>query len=302
MKLTRTVVIAMANQKGGCGKTTTTVSLAAGLAKLDYRVVLIDTDPQCNATDCFGLDREALAKDGFFSVADAYLANRPMSEIVVNFPDRFGQSLFVAAGHRGLSAIPQRLESELQELLARDGSSNLEADDIRQEQRGRLRNSIESLRDQVDFVLIDTPPDLGFIMTTALIAADYFIIPVFPSGYDLKGLETLMGTADKVQKRLNPQLQLLGVVMGNVDSNARLDADIRQMLRRKFGEDRVFETFIGRSVKHREAPVYGRTVFEHAPNLPAAQQFSELSREVVKRVGAMLAVGAEPAAQKVAHV
>jgi chromosome partitioning protein len=298
MKLPRTVVIAMANQKGGCGKTTTTVSLAAGLAKLDYRVVLIDTDPQCNATDSFGLDRDALAKDGFFTVADAYLAKRPMAEIVVNFPDRFAQSLFVAAGHRGLSTVPQRLESELQEVLARDGASNLEADDIRQEQRGRLRQSIDSLRGEVDFVLIDTPPDLGFIMTTALIAADYFMIPVFPSGYDLKGLETLMGTAEKVQKRLNAQLQLLGVVMGNVDSNARLDADIRQMLRRKFGEDRVFETSIGRSVKHREAPVYGRTVFEHAPNLPASQQFNELSREVIKRVEALI----EAAASKVAHV
>ena len=165
-------------------------------------------------------------------------------------------------------------------------------------QRGRLSRSIESLHGQVDFVLIDTPPDLGFIMTTALISADYFIIPVFPSGYDLKGLETLMGTADKVQKRLNPALHLLGVVMGNVDNNARLDADIRQMLRRKFGEDRVFETSIGRSVKHREAPVYGRTVFEHAPSLPAAQQFTELSREVVKRVEALLAT----AVPKAAHV
>ncbi len=298
MKLPKTVVIAMANQKGGCGKTTTTVSLAAGLAKLDYRVVLIDTDPQCNATDSFGLDREALAKDGFFTVADAYLANRPISEIVVNFPDRFGQTLFVAAGHRGLSTVPQRLESELQEALARDGASNLEADDIRQEQRGRLRKSIESLHGQVDFVLIDTPPDLGFIMTTALISADYFMIPVFPSGYDLKGLETLIGTADKVQKRLNPELQLLGVVMGNVDSNARLDADIKQMLRRKFGDDRVFETAIGRSVKHREAPVYGRTIFEHAGNQAAAQQFTDLSREVVQRVEAHLT---QPA-QQVAHV
>jgi len=298
MKLSTTVVIAMANQKGGCGKTTTTVSLAAGLAKLDYRVVLIDTDPQCNATDSFGLDREALAKDGYFTVADAYLANRPMSDIVVTFPDRFGHTLAVAASHRGLATVPQRLESELQELLARDGASNLEADDIRQEQRARLSRSIDSLRGQVDFVLIDTPPDLGFIMTTALISADYFIIPVFPSGYDLKGLETLMGTAAKVQQRLNAKLELLGVVMGNVDSNARLDADIRQMLRRKFGEDRVFETSIGRSVKHREAPVYGRTVFEHAPSLAASQQFTELSKEVVKRVETMLSA----AAAKEAHV
>lgn len=286
MKLSRTVVIAMTNQKGGCGKTTTTVSLAAGLARAGYRVVVVDTDPQCNATDSFGLERETLLKDGYFTVADTYLARRPMSEIVVNFPDRFDTSLFVAPGHRGLSSVPQRLESELQETLAQEGRSALEADDIRNEQRGRLRDSIASLAGQIDVVLIDTPPDLGFIMTTALVAADYYLIPVFPSGYDLKGLETLAGTAAKIQARLNPSLALLGVVLGNMDGSARLDADIRQMLQSKFGEERVFQTTISRSVKHREAPVYGRTIFEHAAGTSAATQFAELSKEVAARLEA----------------
>lgn len=287
MKLSRTVVIAMTNQKGGCGKTTTTVSLAAGLARLGYRVVVVDTDPQCNATDSFGLERDSLLKDGYFTVADAYLARRPISEIVVNFPDRFDSALFVAPGHRGLSSVPQRLESELQEQLVGDGQSALDADDIRNEQRTRLRNSIASVNGQIDVVLIDTPPDLGFVMTTALVAADYFLIPVFPSGYDLKGLETLAGTADKIQKRLNPGLQLLGVVLGNMDTNARLDSDIRQMLQDKFGQDRVFRTAIGRSVKHREAPVYGRTIFEHAHGTTAATQFAELSGEVAAKLEAV---------------
>ena len=286
IKLDRTVVVAMTNQKGGCGKTTTTVSLAAGLAKLGYRVVVVDTDPQCNATDSFGLERDDLLKDGYFTVADAYLARRPLSEIVVNFPDRFDSSLFVAPGHRGLSSVPQRLESELQESLAVDGRSALDSDDIRAEQRERLRESIASLNGQIDIVLIDTPPDLGFIMTTALVAADYFLIPVFPSGYDLKGLETLSATAAKIQKRLNPGLELLGVVLGNMDSSARLDSDIRQMLQEKFGEGRVFKTAIGRSVKHREAPVYGRTIFEHAGGTAAATQFAELSREVAEKLEA----------------
>ncbi len=313
MKLKQTVVIAMTNQKGGCGKTTSAVSLAAGLAKLGYCVTLVDTDPQCNATDSFGLERDALLKDGFFTVADAFLARRPMAEIVVNFPERFGETLFVGVAHRGLSTIPQRLESELQETLSREGNSDLEADDIRTEQRGRLRDSIASLNGYADFVIIDTPPDLGFIMTTSLVAADYYIIPVFPSGYDLKGLETLMSTADKVQKRLNPKLQLLGVVVGNVDSSARLDSDIRQMLQDKFGKDRVFATSISRSVKHREAPVYGRTIFEHASGTTAAAQFAALSQEVADKVEhlvgkndsveAMKAPGEELAeAAAVAHV
>jgi len=300
MKLSRTVTIALANQKGGCGKTTTTVSLASGLAKLGYRVVVVDTDPQCNATDSFGLDREELQRDGYFTVADAFLARRPVSEIVVNFADRFADTLFVACGHRGMSTIPQRLESEMQEALAREGASPLDADDIRAEHRRRLADSISSLEGHIDFVLIDTPPDLGFLMTAALIAADAYLIPVFPSGYDLKGLETLMNTADRVHKRFNPKLQLLGVTLGNVDNSARLDSDIRQMLQSKFGEDRVFKTSISRSVKHREAPVYGRTIFEHAAGTAAATQFADLSREVVNRVTEMLAAQ-EPKAE-VAHV
>lgn len=279
----------MTNQKGGCGKTTSAVSLAAGLSKLGYRTVLVDTDPQCNATDSFGLERDALLKDGYFTVADAYLARRPMSEIVVNFEDRFAETLFVAVGHRGLSTIPQRLESELQETLSREGNSDLDADDIRAEQRGRLRDSIASLDGYVDFVIIDTPPDLGFLMTTALVAADFYVIPVFPSGYDLKGLETLMSTADKVQKRLNSKLQLLGVIVGNVDSSARLDSDIRQMLQDKFGQERVFTTSISRSVKHREAPVYGRTIYEHATGTPAATQFAALSQELAARIERLVA-------------
>lgn len=302
IKLKRTVVVAMTNQKGGCGKTTTTVSLAAGLARQGYRAVVVDTDPQCNATDSFGVDREALLKDGYFTVADAYLARRPMQEIVVNFPERFATSLYVAPGHRGLSSVPQRLESELQELLASEGRSALDADDIRNEQRARLGESIAGLNGEVDVVLIDTPPDLGFIMTTALVAADYFLIPVFPSGYDLKGLETLAGTADKIQKRLNPKLQLLGVVLGNMDASARLDSDIREMLQVKFGAERVFQTAISRSVKHREAPVYGRTIFEHASGTPAAAQFAAFSEEVAARLEAATDM-AQPAANgEAAHL
>lgn len=300
LKLSRTVVITMANQKGGCGKTTTSVNLAAGLAREGYKVVMIDTDPQCNATDSFGLNREELLEGGFYTVADAYLARRGMDEIVVNFGDRFEGRLFVAPGHRGLSSIPQRLESELQEYLAREGKSTLEADEVRDEQRRRLRRSIETLEGHVDVVVIDTPPDLGFVMTTALMAADYYMIPVFPSGYDLKGLETLLGTAERVKTRFNPRLELLGVVLGNVDSQARLDADIRQMLQEKFGADRIFDTAINRGVKHREAPVYGRVIFEHAPGTTAAQQFAELARETGRRLESQY--GLPGPAAEAAHV
>jgi chromosome partitioning protein len=111
----------------------------------------------------------------------------------------------------------------------------------------------------------------------------------------LKGLETLMGTAERVRKRFNPNLRLLGVTLGNVDGQARLDADIRQMLRDKFGADQVFQTVISRSVKHREAPVYGRVIFEHAPGTPAAAQFADLARETAERLGGRAPVAEEEA-------
>lgn len=280
----QTQVIALTNQKGGCGKTTTTVSLAAGLARAGHRVAVVDIDPQCNATDSFGLNRDELLAQGRFTVADTYLAERGLGDVLIDFDTRFLHKLFVAPGHRGLATVPQRLESELHLAVAREEAGVLDADELRNQHRHRLKAAVQSLIGRVDFVLIDTPPDLGFLMTTALIAANYFIIPVFPSGYDLKGLETLMKTTDRVQSRLNPKLRLLGVVLGNLDSTARLDADIQQMLRSKFGPDRVFRTTISRSVKHREAPVHGKTIFEHAPGQPPATQFGELASEVIERV------------------
>ena len=286
MKLGRTHVIALANQKGGCGKTTTTISLAAALAHDGYSVTLIDNDPQCNATDSFGIDRDQLMNDGRFTVADAYMSKRPAREIEFDFGDRFGGLLRVVPGNRGISTIERRLESQMQTILANGEHSDLEADDIKNEHRKRLCVSLDALRGQRDIVLIDTPPELGFLMTTALIAADWFIIPVFPSGFDLRGLESLLRNTQKVQERYNRSLHMLGVLLGNTDSRAKLDADIRTMLVKDFGPARVFETAIARSVRHREATVNGQTIFEHADQQQAAAQFLSLAREIVARLEA----------------
>ncbi len=286
MKLGRTHIIALANQKGGCGKTTTTISLAAALAHSGYSVTLVDTDPQCNATDSFGIDRDKLALDGQYTVGDAYMSKRPARDIEYDFGDRFKGLLKVIPGNRGISTIERRLESQMQTVLANGDHSDLEADDMKNEHRRRLAVSLDSLRGKTDVVLIDTPPELGFLMTTALIASDWFIIPVFPSGFDLRGLESLLRNVQKVQERYNPGLYMLGVLLGNSDSRAKLDADIRTMLIKDFGPARVFDTPIGRSVRHREATVNGRTIFEHADNQQAAEQFLALSREVVSRLEA----------------
>jgi chromosome partitioning protein len=286
MRLHRTEIVALANQKGGCGKTTTAVSLAAGLAFQGYTACLVDVDSQCNATDSFGVDRDDLVREGQFTVADAYLVKKPALEILYDFDERFDGRLALVPGHRGLGSVSPRLEAQLQATVSGDNYSELDGDDMKNEQRMRLKNSLESLRGHFDIVVIDTPPELGFLMTSSLIAADWYIIPVFPSGYDLKGLETLTRTVDKVQKRLNPRLRLLGVVVGNYDTRAKLDSDVHSLLSKKFGDNLVFPMPISRSVKHREATVYGRTIFEHAPGESAAEQYLAFTREVISRLEA----------------
>jgi chromosome partitioning protein len=284
MRFQRTHIVVLANQKGGCGKTTTAVNLAAGLAREGYTVCLVDTDPQCNASDTFGINRDDLAKAGRFTVADAYLAKKPAREIELGFGDRFQDLLTLITGHRGLGTVSHRLDAQLQATVTNENYSELDADDLKNEHRQRLKNSLDSLRGIRDVVIIDTPPELGFLMTSSLIAADWFIIPVFPSGYDLKGLETLTRTVEKVQKRYNPRLRLLGVLIGNFDARTKLDSDVQKILARDFGEQIVFRTTIHRAVKHREATVYSQTIFERAPGEQAAEQFLALTREVVARL------------------
>jgi chromosome partitioning protein len=284
MRFQRTHIIALANQKGGCGKTTTAVSLAACLAHEGYLVCLVDTDPQCNATDTFGVNRDELSKAGRFTIADAYLTKKLASEIELGFGERFEERLTLVAGHRGLGTVPRHLETQVQSTLTNENYSELDADDLKNEHRQRLRNSLDSLRGHHDVVIIDTPPELGFLMTSSLIAADWFIVPVFPSGYDLKGLETLTRTVEKVQKRYNPRLRLLGVLLGNFDARTKLDADVQRMLVNSFSEQLVFQTSIHRAVKHREATVYGQTIIERAPGEQASDQFLSLAKEVIARL------------------
>lgn len=283
MRFQETQVITFANQKGGCGKTSSSVSTAAAFAELGYSACLVDTDPQCNATQTFGVNVDTLSEQGQFTLADAYLAKRPASEIELGFGDRFHDRLTILPGHRGLASVAPRLEAELQVTVSRDDSSVLDADDIRNEHRLRLRASLESLRGKHDVIIIDTAPALDFLMTTALVAADWFIIPVFPSGYDLSGLETLVRTVDKVRKRYNPKLRLAGVLLGNFDKSASLDREIHAMLIKKFGEELVFQTTIARSVRHREATLYQRTIFEHPDSDAHANQYVDLVREMINR-------------------
>jgi len=284
VKFPKTQVITLVNQKGGCGKTTSSVSIAAAFARLGYKVCLVDTDPQCNATESFGIESETLVSEKKFTVVDAYLKRKPAKDIALGFPpERFGDLLYLIPAVRGLSSVQLKLESELQIMIADGEKTTLDADEIRNEQRNRLRHSIDSLRGVFDVVIIDTPPSLDFLMISALIAADWFVIPVFPSGYDLKGLELLTRTVTKVRDRFNAGIKLAGVLLGNFDRTTVLDKDILSLLIRRFGEAAVFRTTIGRSVRMREATVRGLTVFELPEAEAQGEQFLSLVREMINR-------------------
>lgn len=283
MRFPRTQVIALVNQKGGCGKTTSSVAIASAFAHLGYSACLADTDPQCNATESFGVRAESFVEEGRFTLADSYLRKRAASDVEFSFGDRFGGNLTLLPGNRGLSSVLLKLESELQIAIADGEKTTLDADEMRSEQRLRLKRSLDALRGKRDVVVIDTPPSLDFLMVSTLVAADWFIIPVFPSGYDLKGLDLLMKTVAKVRERYNPGLRLAGVLLGNYDRTAILDRDIHTMLKKRFGEEVVCNTTVGRSVRMRDATVRGMSIFELPEAQAQAQQFSTLISEMLNR-------------------
>lgn len=283
MRFRETQVIVFANQKGGCGKTSSTVSTAAAFASLGYSVCVVDTDPQCNSTDNLGIDPDEIIRQGKYTLADAYLSKVPASQIAIVPEGRFEGRLTVVPGHRALSSVSPRLENEVLQLLANENSSDLDGGDLRREHRLRLRKSIESLRGQFDVVLIDTPPNLDFLMSSALIAADWYIVPAFPSGYDLKGLEVLTRTIEKVRKQYNEKLNLAGVLLGNYDRTTSLDKQVHDLLRQRFSPALVFGTTISRSVRYREANMSQLTIFEHPQGSEQAAQYVALCKEMINR-------------------
>jgi chromosome partitioning protein len=177
-------------------------------------------------------------------------------------------------------------------FLTDENNSDLDGEDLRREHRMRLKKSIDSLRGHYDVVLIDTPPNLDLLMTSALIAADWYIVPAFPSGYDLKGLEVLTRTIDKVRKQYNPKLNLAGVLLGNYDRTTSLDRQVHELLKQRFTPALVFSTTIARSVRYREATMGRITIFEHPEGREQAAQYSLPDVKTVEQV-----IGDEQAAE-----
>lgn len=283
MKFKETQIIALANQKGGCGKTTSSISIAAAFNQLGYSVAIVDTDPQCNATQSFGIDTHELYDQNKLSLLDVFLNKRAAIDIKIDFPaERFDNRLVVIPGNEQLGEVGIHLELEAIGL-SRFKRAEIDLDQIKDEHRSRLKEALKSLRGVYDVVIIDTPPNLGFLMTSALVAADWFIIPVFPSKYDLAGLEALTRTINQIRNTYNDNLKIAGVLLGNFDRTTKLDSSIYELLCKKFGETTVFQTTIGRGVKMKEMVFHNKTIFEYSDTAAQANDFLTLVKEMIGR-------------------
>lgn len=251
-------VIAVANQKGGVGKTTTAINLSAGLALHNQRTLLIDLDPQANSTLTFINPAEV---DG--SIYDVLTDGKLKLSQVVK-PTRW----------MNLSLVPSRIS------LAK-----LEAQLVGQfDAPFRLKDAIAACRDDFDVIVIDTPPALGIITVNALVAASFLIVPIQASYYALEGTDDLLETLERIRARPNPELQLLGVVMTLYDKRTNLARDIHKQVRDVFGP-KVFKTVIGKNVRLEESPAYRETIFSFAPQSSGAHEYASLAKEVLQRVG-----------------
>jgi chromosome partitioning protein len=254
-------IYSFANQKGGVGKTTTAVNLAAYLAASGYMVLLVDADSQANATSSLGVDKH---RD--VSVYDVLMGDVPATEAIVPV-DR-------PAFKGNLHLLPSSVE------LA--GAEVELAAEPQGEREYRLKHALDPLRNRYDYILVDCPPSLGLLTLNALTAADAVIIALQCEYLALEGLIQLTNTISLVLRSLNRNLRILGIVMTMYDSRTNLSAQVVQEVRTHF-PDEVFDTLIPRSVRLSEAPSYGLTVLEYDPNSRGAMAYAALARELVER-------------------
>jgi chromosome partitioning protein len=250
-------IVAFANQKGGVGKTTTAVNAAVSLAQRGYRVLLIDADPQGNATSSLGIDKLAVAR----SLYDVLIDGLPLGE-AIRTTDRSGLDL--------VASTPTLAGAEV-ELVDTEGRES------------RLRQALAGLLPHYDVVLIDCPPSLGLLTVNALTAARSVVVPIQCEFLALEGLGQLMTTVDLVKRGLNPPLDVTGVLMTMFDARTRLSAHVVAEVRRYFPH-RMFNVVVPRSVRLAEAPSYGQAIVEYDPSSRGAEAYEAFVSELTARL------------------
>ena len=251
------MIIAIANQKGGVGKTTTAVNLSAALAFMGKSTLLIDTDPQANSTISCVENPDQYRE----SIYDVLVGNADgIEKIIVNSTV---PGMNVAISKISMAKLESTLLGEI------DGHF-------------RLKEVIEKIKKNYDFIIIDTPPTLGLITLNALVASEKILIPIQSSYLCLEGTDDLLETIDKVRKVANPGLQIIGVLITLHDRRTNIARDVVKRIRSVFS-DKVLKVFISKSVKLEESPAYKETIFTFAPSSIGAVQYQKVAEEIIKR-------------------